>query len=133
MVWLLGMVVAVSGLACASAQKGETSPIRTAANEACFNVRTIDSFSPLNERFVYLRAVGGEQYLLTLDNIYPSLPFATGIAVYGKASRVCSDTGDMLTYANFGNRILCRIVRVEAVASKEAAQRLAKDRMRPRG
>jgi hypothetical protein len=127
-VWLLGMIVAISPLACTSAQHVEPSPRRKAASEACFNVRTVDSFTPLHEMYVYLRELDGKQYLLTLDRIYTSLPFATGITLYGTFGRVCSDTGAMITYTNLGNRVFCRIVRVEAVASKEAAMRIVRER-----
>jgi hypothetical protein len=127
-VWLLGMILTISGLACTSAQHVGPSPRRKAASEACFNVRTIDSFSPLHEMFVYLRELDGKQYLLTLDRIYTSLPFATGITVSSTFGRVCSNTGAMITYTNLGNRVSCRIVRVEAVPSKEAAMRIVRER-----
>jgi hypothetical protein len=130
--WLLGVILTVSGLACTSTQKVDTSGGGPATKEACFNVRTIESFSPLHERFVYLRTLGGEHYLLTMDGVYTSLPFATGITISGQFSRVCSDTGARITYTNFGRPVFCRIVRVEAIAHKEAAQKLVGDRTTPK-
>ena len=129
--WLLGLVLAVSGLACTSTQKVDRSGSRPAAEEACFNVRRVNSFSPLHPRFVYVRLLGGESYLLTLDSVYTSLPFATGITISQEFSRVCSDTGARITYVESGHPVFCRIVRVEAVANKDAAQKLVEDRTTP--
>jgi hypothetical protein len=129
--WLLGLVLTVSGLACASSQKVPTADRGTLATEACFNLRTVDSFSPLDDKFVYVRTLSGEHYLLTLDGVYVTLPFATGITIADNFSRVCSDTGSRLTYVNAGVPVLCRIVRVEAVESKEVAQEVVKDRTTP--
>ena len=130
--WLLGLVLTVSGLACTSTQKVDTSGSGPAAEEACFNVRRVDSFSPLHERFVYVRLLGDEQYLLTMDRVCMGLPFATGITISQEFSRVCSDTGATITYMDSGRSAFCRIVRVEAVASKEAAQELVEDRTTPK-
>lgn len=131
--WLLGLILTVSVLACTSTQKADTTGgTGPAAKEACFNVRRVDSFSPLHERFVYVRLLGNEHYLLTLDSVYTSLPYATGIKISGTFSRVCSDMAEMITYMDSGHPVFCRIVRVEAVASKEAAQQLVKDRTTPK-
>lgn len=133
--WLLGLILTVPGLACTSTQKVDTSGSGPATKEACFNVRRVDSFSPLHERFVYVRVGSDEHYLLTMDSVYTSLPFATGITISGEFSRVCSDTGATITYMNLGRPVFCRIVRVEAVAHKEAAQKLVGDRttLKPKG
>lgn len=130
--WLLGLILMVSGLACRSTQKVNTSGSGPAATETCFDVRMVDSFSPLHERFVYVKLLGDEHYLLTLDGIYPSLPFATGIRISGTLSRACSDTGTRITYRDSGRPVFCRIVGVEAVASREAAQKLVEDRTTPK-
>jgi hypothetical protein len=129
--WLLGLVLTVPWLACTSTQKVVTSRSWTDPKEACFNVRNIASFSALHERFVYVRLLSGESYLLTLDNVYTGLPFATGITISGTFSRVCSDTGATLTFMEFGRQVFCRIVRVEAVADKEQAEKLVKHRTAP--
>ena len=129
--WLVGLILTVSGLACTSLQKVPTADRGTLATEACFNLRTVDSFSPLDDKFVYVRTLSGEHYLLTLDGVYVTLPFATGITIADNFSRICSDTGARLTYVNAGISVFCRIVRVEAVESKEVAQQVVKDRTTP--
>lgn len=132
--FLLGLISTLAWLACTSTLKVDRSGSGLAANEACFDVRRVDSFSPLHERFVYVRLLGDEHYLLTLDSVYMSLPFATGIRISGSGafSRVCSDTGAMITYMDSGRPAFCRIVRVEAVANKEAARKLVEDRTTPK-
>jgi hypothetical protein len=129
---VLGLILVVPGLACTSTKDVSRSNSQPAVREACFNVRKVDSFSPLHPRFVYVRLLGDEHYLLTLDSVYTSLPFATGIAISDTFSRVCSDTGTMLTFLDAGRRVSCRIVRVEAVASREAAQKLVEERTTPK-
>ena len=129
--WLLGLILAVSWLACASTPGADTSGSGPASKDACFNSRRVDSFSPLHASFVYVRLLGDEHYLLTLDGVYTGLPFATGIKLSGQFSRVCSDTEAMITFMDSGRPLLCRIIRVESVASKEAAQQLVKHRTPP--
>jgi hypothetical protein len=135
--WLLGLILTVSGLACTSTQKVVTSGSEPgsapAAEEACFNVRKVDSFSALHARFVYVRLLGDEHYLLTLDRVYTGLPYVTGgISISQEFTRVCSDTGARITFTDSGRMVYCRIVRVEAVASKKAAQELVEDRTTPK-
>ena len=133
--WSLGLILAVSGPACTSSQRVDTSSGPRVTGETCFDARNVDSFSPLGWRFVYLRSTGGEQYLLTLDSVYTSLPFATGIAVSSAFGRVCSNTGAAITFTDSGRQVVCRIVRVESVAGKEAAQKLVEGRRptKPKG
>jgi hypothetical protein len=101
------------------------------AREACFNVRRVDSFAPLHERYVYVRVGKDEHYLLTLDRPYIGLPSAAGIAIVGDFSRICSDTGASLGFSEFSRPVLCRIVRVEAVPYREEAERLVHRRTKP--
>jgi hypothetical protein len=127
----LGLVLAVFGIACTSTKKVDTSSSGPDTNEACFDVRRVDSFSPLHERFVYVRAGSDEHYLLTMDRYCTGLPYAIGIRLSGDFSRVCSDTGATITYMYAGNPTTCRILHVESTASKEAAQKRVEDRTPP--
>ena len=130
-VCLLGLIVTIPGLACLSSQKVPTADRGTLATEACFNLRTVDTFSPLAYQFVYVRTLSGEHYLLTLDAVYVNLPFATGITIADTFSRICSNTGARVAFRDSGRQVSARIVRVEAVASKEAARQVVKDRTTP--
>jgi hypothetical protein len=130
--WLLGLILTVSGLTCTSTKRVVTSGRRTDPKEACFNVRNVRSFSALHERYVYVRVLSDEHYLLTMDRVCMGLPFAMGITISQEFSRVCSDTGATLTYVDSGRSAFCRIVRVEAVADKEQAEKLVKHRTTPK-
>ena len=133
--WLLGLTVTVSGLACTSTQTADTSSGASATTNACFSVRRVASFSPLSERYVYVRLEDDKQFLLTLDRLYMGLPFAIGIAMHGEYSRVCSDTGASITFKDTGGPAIARIIRVEAVASRDAARMPVRNRsfwIRPR-
>lgn len=131
--WLLSLISMILALACTSTQKIDTSGSAPAAQEACFDSSRVRSFSPLHERFVYVRVGSDEHYLLTMGSVCISLPFATGITISGTTfSRVCSDTGAMITYQDSGVPAFCRIIRVESVASREAARKLVEDRTTPK-
>jgi len=114
-------VAALAALGCSSA------PPRGGA-DACFNVRNVDTFSPLHGRYVYVRLIGGGQYLLTLDAVYVQLPYVTGIGISSEFSRVCSTTGAVLTFRDATGPIRCRIVAVETVPSRDAAVELVRER-----
>lgn len=130
--WLLGLIVTVSALACMTTQTAETSGGAAASTNACFSVRRVSSFSPLSERFVYVRLEDDKQFLLTLDRLYMGLPFAIGIAMHGEYSRVCSDTGASITFKDTVGPAVARIIRVEAVASRDAARKLVDERSVPK-
>jgi hypothetical protein len=129
--WLLGVILSTSGPACSSTQTVDPSAAPP-AEHPCFNIRNVDSFSPLHPRYVYLRLITDRHYLLTLDHIYTSLPYATRIAISEAFTRVCSETGARLTFVDAGRRVSCRIVRVETVESREAAKKLVDERTTPK-
>ncbi len=145
--WLLGLALAVSGLACTSTQKVDTSAAEPGSepgsepgeevgeqatpHEGCFNVLDVESFSPLHGRFVYVRLIHQTHYLLTLDNIYTSLPYARGVAISHGYTHVCSTTGATLSFTDAGRQVNCRIVKVEAVDSRKQAQEIVEDRTTP--
>lgn len=129
---ILGLAVAVSVLACTSTQGVETGGTETTPREACFSNFKVRSFSPLHERFVYVRARSDEHYLLTLDAVYLGLPHAIGIKISGTFSRICSETGAMITFVDAGRPVYCRIVKVEAVASMDEAKKLVGERSAPK-
>ncbi len=126
--WLLGLIATAAGPGCTSTQRAGSGQRQPAVTEVCFNVRNVDTFSPLEQHSVHLRTLGGENYLLTLDGVYTTLPFATGITISNGFSSVCSNTGATITFVNFGRPVFCRIVRVESVPSKETAEQRARQR-----
>lgn len=129
---LLGLSLTVPGLACTTTQAVGAGGGATTAQEACFNSRRVDSFSALSEKFVLVRLGDDTRFLLTLDRLYMGLPFAIGIAMHGEYGRVCSETGARITFKDTGGPAIARIIRVEAVASREAARKLVDERSAPK-
>lgn len=129
---LLGLILAASGLACTSTQRAGPSAGGEAKPGACFDVRLVRSFSPLHERYVYVRVLSEEHYLLTMNRYCQDLTVATGITITGTFSRVCSDSWAAISYMTSLGPASCRIARVEAVASREAAKKLVEDRTSPK-
>ncbi len=128
----LVLIGTVLGVACTTTQKADaTGGARPATGEPCFSVRTVDSVSPLHARFVYVRVLGGEQYLLTLDSVYLNLPAALGFKITSDVTWVCSDSGARLSFRDADVPVSARIIRVESVPSREAAERLVKERSAP--
>ncbi len=133
-VWVLGSVlIAAAALACTSARNpGAASAGEPVGAGTCFDVGMVDSFSPVGDRFIYARMTGGEQYLLTLDAVYQSLPFATGFTIFGNFTWVCSNSGARIAFrGGAGQRVVARILGVETVASLDEAKRLATERSAP--
>jgi len=124
--WLLSLVLAASGVACVSTP-GAGGGGQT-AGDTCFDIRRVATFTPLHSMFVYVALQDGKQYVLTLDSIYPSLPYAVGITLSGSFHQVCSDVRASLTFREFGRLVRCRVVRVDEVANKLAAQELVQER-----
>jgi hypothetical protein len=129
---VLGVALSLALFACASTQKVETGSAAATPHEACFSSYLARSFSPLSERFVYVRVRSDEHYLLTLDAIYVALPHATGIKISETFSNICTGSTARLTFIDAGRPVTCRILRVEAVASKAEAERLVAERTTPK-
>lgn len=127
----LGLCAMIPALACASSQRagGGREP---SATEVCFDARRVRSFSPLHEMYVYVLAEHDKHYLLTMDRYCFGLPFAIGIEIASNFGRVCSSTRARVTYQDSGVPRTCGILKVEAVASKEEAEKLVEDRTKPR-
>ena len=126
--FILGLISTLASLGCASTPDSETkSPGARAARE-CFDQAGVRAYSPLDERFVYVRVRGDKHYLLTIDRADPSFLFANGITISNTVRNVCSHSGAVLTYSSSGRRVSFRILRVESVAGKEEALKLVRDR-----
>ena len=98
------------------------------AEEACFIVRDIDDFDALSDEFIFVEGRSEENYLLTMWAGCFGLRGALGIAVSSPMSRVCSTSDAEIRYRGIGRLETCRIRKVEAVESKEAAETLVAQR-----
>lgn len=127
-VWLLSLIASVGALACATTQDTATPTSESTPNEACFDRTQIDSFSPLHGMYVYVRVLHDGHYLLTLDTIYLTLTDATRMTIVSNFNRVCSYSQATLNFVDAGHPVSARVIRVEAVASKDEAEKLVETR-----
>lgn len=95
---------------------------------ACFSVRGARSFDALEDRYVYVRGLRDEHYLLTLEYGCFGLRSAFGITIASHFDRVCSNDFASITFRRFDQLESCRIREVESVASRESAEEIARIR-----
>lgn len=124
-------VALVGGACTSSASKGRVEPAAD-AREGCLNSDHARSFTPLHERYIYVRGRSGEHFLLTTDRYCIGLTHATGITLTSTFPRICSGSGAMLSYSHIGQRLSCGILVVEVVRDKATAERLVFERTPPR-
>jgi len=130
-----GMAVSTAlllGLACASSPPRPSPEVANEVREGCLNSNHVRSFTPLHERFVYVRGRSGEHFLLTMDRFCFGLREATGITLTSTFARICSGSGAVLTYSHIGQRQTCGVLKVEVVPDKATAERLVYERTPPR-
>jgi hypothetical protein len=124
----LGLIATATLLACSSTGRAGPAAGEPADHEVCFSSLRVESFSPLDPRFIYIRVGSDKHYLLTLDAVYPSLPFATGLRLVSSFDRVCANSGARITFRSGDHPVSCRILHIDAVASKVEAEQLVKER-----
>ncbi len=132
--WLTCVLLAtVSSVALAQDDAGEViqEEISTDApppEPACFNVRDINNFDPLDDSFVYIAGRRNQHYLLTMQRSCFGLRNARGIAISNQINRICSNSFGEITYRDFDTVVKCGIRQIEAVADKDAARALVERR-----
>lgn len=135
MSWRMAVVismVALVGSGCTSSAPRDRVGVVADAREGCLNADHARSFTPLHERYVYVRGRSGEHYLLTMDRYCLGLTHATGITLTSTFPRICSGSGAYLSYSHIGQRLSCGILIVEVVRDKKTAERLVFERTPPR-
>jgi len=121
------LVFTLSGCATSSEEVADES--LGAAERVCVSVRRISSFDAIDDGHLYIKAMGNEHYLFTLYGGCFGLQGAQGIAVKDTFSSVCSNSHGAIIYRDMGRGLeSCRIRNVEAVANKDDAESLVKDR-----
>lgn len=101
-----------------------------AADRVCVNVRNINSFDAIDDRYLYVRALGQQkQFLFTMAGGCFGLRSAHTIAVKDILNRVCSNSFGEVVYREAGRELAsCRINTIEAVATKDDAVDLVANR-----
>ncbi len=126
---LLILILALSATgAFADEAEGEAEE-EEAVERICVNKRSVNSFDPIDDQHVYIKAPGNKYYLFTMQRKCFGLRNAYGIAVKDTMSRVCSKGFGEIVYRGTGQRLeSCRIDTIEAVAGKDDARGLVEDR-----
>jgi len=121
------LVFTLSGCATSSEEIADDSS--GAAERVCVRVKSIRSFDAIDNEHIYIKAMGNEHYLFTLYGGCFGLRGTHGIAVKDTFSSVCSNSHGEIIYRDMGRGLeSCRIRNVEAVANKDDAESLVKDR-----
>jgi hypothetical protein len=132
-------VATVAALVCATwmatlsvapplAAEGPDAQLQKGTKRTCFRVRETRGFHGLHDRYAYVKSARKQYYLLTIDQGCRGLNFTTWIAIANGFDRVCSNSGAMVAFREFGRLKTCRILEVEAVSGLQQAQDLVKDR-----
>lgn len=124
----VAMIVTLSGCAGTSEQRADESV--GASQRVCVNVRNINSFDSIDDRHIYVKALGQQRhFLFTMHGGCTGLSSAHTIAVRDTFNQVCSNSFGEVIYRDMGRGLeSCRIRDIEAVASKDDAEGLVKDR-----
>jgi hypothetical protein len=125
------LCLAGTTIGCAHGSGGmESAPeaVTIPSDRACFNVREVESYDAFDDRFVAVKTIRDECYLLTLDNVCYGMESAIRIAISNDFNRVCSNDLAEITYRDFNRLHRCRILNVEQVDNLEAARDLWRSR-----
>ncbi len=127
--WTLLILILAMGTTSAFAEEAEDDAEEEEAVErVCVNKRMINSFDAIDDTHVYIKAAGNKHFLFTMQRRCFGMRNAMGIGIKDTMSRVCSDGFGEIVYRDMGRIESCRIATIEAVASKEDAKGLVKDR-----
>lgn len=102
---------------------------RAPAENVCLNDYQITSFSPVGERFLYVKGIGDRHYLFTMEPGCFGLRSANTIGIPDRVGRICSNSSDRVIYRDIARGAEgCRILDIETVASSEDARAIAEQR-----
>lgn len=117
------------GLALAGCATDGGTGEQTRAEHVCLNDYQITSFSPLGDSHLYVAGVGDRHYLLTMERGCFGLRSANTIGFPDNVGRLCVGRSDYVIYRDMATGIeRCRILGIEAVASREDARTIAEQR-----
>jgi hypothetical protein len=126
------------------AADSETETVQTAAasdvreesadDETCFDISRVQDISVLSDQHVYVRTIGGNHYLLTMEQTCDNLQrsaLSEGVRVQPYGRRVCPNDGSHLIYNWFGRESVCPIQTIDAVEDRQEARAIAEGNVSP--
>jgi len=115
--------LATFGLVSACASTGTTAG--QAADRECFNIQTINNWSVLDNKHLYIKASGADNhFLLTMFASCHGIRSAQVLAFSNHTNRICSNDFGSVTYRDAGMPQRCRINNIERVSSRDEAKQL---------
>ena len=131
---------AVDETAASDVQTSDETVART-----CFNITRALDISVLSDQHVYVKTVGGNQYLLTMGMVCQNLKRAylsgslqfpsiggrpasgrrDGVRIQPYGNTVCPNDGSHLIYTWFDRDTVCPILTIEPIESRTEARRIA--------
>ena len=121
---MIGVLAVAVSPASAEEPGGESSK----QERTCFRVRDVRGASAIDDRFVYIKAVRDQHYLLTMVNSCLGLENSIGVTISNKFDRVCSHDKSWITYKDFNETKRCTILTVESVADLDRAKTVVQER-----
>lgn len=106
-----------------------TALAQDSQDRECLNIRTISSWSALDDRHLYIKGTGSaNHFLLTMFTRCPGIRYAQALAFSNHTSQLCSNNFGQVTYKDGGIPRNCRIDDIERVNSRDEAKALAEAR-----
>ena len=124
---LAAMILAILFLGGPAAGQGNDEAGGDAKDD-CFQIRRIDSWSPIDNTHILVRASRDEQYLLTLRSSCRGISRARGLALSNYMGRLCPGDFGRVTFRSSGMSERCRIEDVERVRNKDEAEAIVESR-----
>lgn len=115
---------------CASSTTGQQAAATPREGETCFNASMATSFDYIGPRYMYVSTVGDDHYLLTLAEECINLQSAMGVTIRSRFEQVCSGSQDSIIYTAFGRANYCRIVNIQKVKDRAAANAIVSENNR---
>ena len=125
---VLGAIVLVALVVGNPASGEDGDEADEAKKDDCFQIRRIDSWSPIDNNHILVRASRDEQYLLTLRSSCRGISRARGLALSNYMGRLCPDDFGRVTFRSAGMNERCRIENVERVKDKDEAEAVVESR-----
>lgn len=111
-----------------AAEKPDNTDAAPVAADRCFDVTRARDIDVLSDEHVYVRTIGGNQYLLTMGQVCTNLQRSyrsenVRIQPYGR--RVCPNDGSHLLYNWSGRESVCPILNIDPVEHRAQARAIA--------
>ena len=121
---LSASVVLLGGCVSGQPEAGESE-----APRVCIRTQLITSITPMDDRHLFVKAVGRDFFLATVERGCTDLRHARGVAVADRPTRICGDGFSFVSYRQPATGLRrCRIIGIVPVESKDEVEALIRSR-----